>query len=203
MTAIRSPSTTKCPDKSHRHLMSDTKPNRTNLLTQGGKGLPSIWTPKTTARARGALNAADTRASTAAVAFTTGNAMSISPGASRIHLQHLQSANPTVRSIAGSVQLNLFGILGRSNAAGCPLRAARESAAICTDWSARPSTRDSDLIGSSSGKIQQTIHPSEARASLPRERRNQPQVRVGSPPPAVRTTTIPPRWRASLQRKGG
>jgi len=46
------------------------------------EGLPSIWTPKTTARARGALNAAETRASTAAVAFTTGNAMSMSPGAS-------------------------------------------------------------------------------------------------------------------------
>ena len=41
-------------------------------------GLPSIWTPKTTAPARGALNAAETRASTAVVALTIGNAMSIS-----------------------------------------------------------------------------------------------------------------------------
>lgn len=145
------------------------------------EGLPSIWTPKTTARARGALNAAETRASTAAVAFTTGNAMSMSPGAS------LRNSLPTkqfqsVRSIAEPgaagltwgnswVQLNWTPFqfswnkqitihCSLAHSKGIPQRIGQHGE------SPHPSNRDSGLIMiGSTGKIQRENTNDSAKQS--------------------------------------
>ena len=178
MTAIRSPSTTKCPGKSQRQWTSDTKPNRANSSIQQERGITINMYPEDDGTGkRGIERSRDTSEHRRCGIHNWQCHVHVPPPRSFSNklpapwICQPDSANQSDRSLDSRIQCGKQGpwrpVRGRTrgfswtpfefsrdiNHCHYPPQSARESATNWTAWSARPSKGDSDLIGTC-GKIQ-------------------------------------------------